>query len=417
VLKLRAERRGNVCVLVALLLPLLIGIAAIAIDGGVLMDDRQRAQSAADAAALAAAGQLFLNWQSSQGLDPKGKAVAAAQALATQNGFPTVAVNICPATYASGPNQGKSIPPGYAEAIITYSQKRYFSAIYGSTQITVRARAVARGQWKASNNGILVLNPTASGALTDVGNGTLKVVGASLIVDSSASDGGTATGGGTVSAPEIDFSGSPGYSGSGTWQGTLKSSQPPTPDPLAYLPEPDPSTMTSYNKVTLSGKKATTIYPGTYNGGINVSGQATLNMDPGIYYMDGGGFSFTGQGSLNAAGVMIVNAPQSSSDLININGNGAINLSPPTSGIYAGISLWQVRSSTNDINVTGNGGSAMSGTFYTAHGTLNVTGNGTNDVLGAQYISYNLKVNGGGNFSVIWDPNLVARTRFIGLVE
>ena len=59
----------------------------------------------------------------------------------------------------------------------------------------------------------------------------------------------------------------------------------------------------------------------------------------------------------------------------------------------------------------------MSGTFYAAHGTLNVTGNSTNDVLGSQYISYDMKVNGGGNFSVNWDPNLVARMRVIGQVE
>jgi hypothetical protein len=415
-MKLGAQRRGNVCVLVAVLLPVLIGITAIAIDGGVLMDDRQRAQSAADASALAAAGQLFYNWPAGQGLDPLGKAAAAAQSLATENGFPSIQLNVSPAVYAGGPNKGQVIPAGYAEAIISYGQKRYFSSLYGTTTVAVQARAVARGLWKAGNNGILVLNPTDSGALTDVGNGSLTVVGASLIVDSSASDGGTATGGGTISAPEIDFSGTPGYSG-GTWHGTINSGQPPTPDPLAYLPEPDPSGMTSYNKENMAGHQTDTIYPGIYRGGISVSGQATLNMQPGIYYMDGGGFSFTGQGSLNAPGVMIVNAPKSSSDIINVNGNGAVNLSPPTTGTYAGISLWQARSSTNNIDVTGNGTSTMSGTFYTAHGTLNVSGNGATDVLGSQYISYNLKVNGGGNFSVNWDANLVGRVRYIGLVE
>ena len=61
--------------------------------------------------------------------------------------------------------------------------------------------------------------------------------------------------------------------------------------------------------------------------------------------------------------------------------------------------------------------SQVTGTFYAQHGTLNVTGNAGQDVLGSQYISYDMKVNGGGAFNVNWDPNLVGRTRIIRLVE
>ena len=103
--------------------------------------------------------------------------------------------------------------------------------------------------------------------------------------------------------------------------------------------------------------------------------------------------------------------------MISINGNGVINISPPTSGIYKGISLWQARSSTNDLSVTGNGGSTYSGTFYAAKGTLNVTGNGTNEVIGSQYISNKLIVNGNGSFSVNWTANTTGQVRLIGLVE
>src|SRR5262249_8268573 len=146
----------------------------------------------------------------------------------------------------------------------------------------------------------------------------------------------------------------------------------------------------------------------------------SLTMAPGIYYMEGGGFSFTGQGSLTAPGVMIVNAPQSNSDIININGTGAINLSPITTGIYTGISLWQVRNlprSDNTMNIAANGVWTMTGTFYNAKGPLSVQGNGANDVLGAQYISDTLSIGGNGGFTVAWDANLVGKQRLIGLVE
>jgi hypothetical protein len=407
------KRRGAVAVLVAVCLTVVVGFAAIAIDGGLLLDDRRQAQSAADTAALAAADDLFANWQTNQGLDPLGTAKAKAIALATANGFPNTQVNI-PAL--SGSFAGR---PGYAEVIVTYNQKRAFSAIWGTGDLPVTGRAVSQGRWVPFKMGILVLNPTAPGALTNTGGGTMTVVGVPTIVDSNSPFAATATGGGTCISSEFDITGVPGISGSGTWQGTIYSGQPPTPDPLKYLPEPDPGTMIlqSKNPTHIAGTNTTTVYPGVYKGGISVTGQGTLVMMPGIYYMDGGGFSFAGQGGMNASGVMIVNAPNSNSDNISINGSGSINFSPPTSGIYKGISLWQVRSATNTIFVNGNGGSSMSGTFYTAHGTLNVSGNGTNDVIGSQYISYNFVMGGNGSFAVNWNTDQTARTRLIGLVE
>jgi autotransporter-associated beta strand protein len=409
-------RRGSVTIMVCACLIGMLSFVALAIDGGLLMDNRQQVQSAADAAALAAAEDLYLNWNYNQGLDPNGTAKAAALASAAANGYssPAPVVNIPP---LSGPFTGL---PGYAEVIITYSQQRYFSRVFGSAPVTIQARAVAEGGWKAPKVGVLVLNPTAPGALTDTGGGTMTVTGtAPLIVDSSDPAAATITGGGTVTATEFDITGSPGVSGSGTWIGTINSPVPPTPDPLAYLPEPDPSTMTvqSTNNFHLSNNETATINPGVYVRGITVTGSASLTMNPGIYYMQGGGFTFSGQGNLTAVGVMIFNEPGSNSDVISIGGSGTITLSPPTSGLYQGISIFQERSSPNTVSVSGNGTSSYTGTFYVAGGTLSVTGNGASNVIGAQYISNNLVVNGGGGFSVNWNPNQVGRTRVLRLVE
>jgi Flp pilus assembly protein TadG len=439
----RELRRGNVVVLMAFCITILVGVAAIAIDGGAIMDDVQKVQGAADASALAAAEQLYRLWPVGNGLDVGGAAKNAALALAASNGYANDGTDsqITPNAWVTGQNgqglgignvtvnHGIFIPPvsgdhatrpGYVEVVIQYNQTRNFSSIYGTDRIQVRARAVAEGGWRAGTAGILLLDPTASAALNVVGGGTMNVVGAPLIVDSNAPDAVTSTGGGYISVSSgqvLDVSGSPGVSGSGTVVGTVMTNQVPTPDPLAYLPDPSTAGMTTYNKVNGAGNKVITVYPGVYNGGISISGQASLVMMPGIYIMNGGGFSFTGSGSLSATGVMIVNNPGSNADRININGSGAINLSPMTTGIYRGISLWQQRSSTNELDITGNGTSQITGTFYAAHGTLNVGGNGGQDVLGSQYISYDMKVNGGGTFNVNWDPNLVGRVRILRLVE
>jgi hypothetical protein len=439
----REKRPGHIVVFMALMITALVGVSAIAIDGGVIQDDVQKLQAAADASALAAAEELFRNWQLGNGLDVGGSAKAAALALAASNGYANDGVDsiITPNDWTTGLNgqgmgignvtvqHGVFIPPisgdhvgkaGYVEVVIQLNQRRNFSSIYGTQRIAARARAVAEGGWKAGTMGILLLDPTGSASLDVVGNGVMSVVGAPLIVDSNAADAGVTTGSGTVSVSsntEMDFSGSPGATGSGSWIGPIATDQTPVPDPLLYLPEPDPTGATTYKKVNAAGNQVVTVDPGAYLGGIKISGQASLIMNPGIYYMVGGGFSFTGQGSLTAIGVMIVNLPQSNSDVININGTGAINMSPMTTGIYQGILLWQQRSSTNTIYVTGNGTSQISGTFYAAHGTLNVSGNGSQDVLGSQYISYDMKVNGNGNFAVNWNPDKVARVRVLRLVE
>src|SRR5205823_13513399 len=166
---------------------------------------------------------------------------------------------------------------GYVEVMIQYNQKRNFSSIYGTQTVPVRARAVAEGGWRAGKAGILLLDPTASGSLNVVGNGTMNVVGAPLIVDSNASDAITTSGGGHVTVSpgrEVDITGKPGYSGSGTITGTVVSGAQPTPDPLAYLPEPSPTGATNYGRINVSGNRAETVWPGLFRNGISLRGQA-----------------------------------------------------------------------------------------------------------------------------------------------
>jgi hypothetical protein len=321
-------------------------------------------------------------------------------------------VNIPP---LSGDHVGDA---GYVEVIVQQFQQRAFSAIWSQTPVTVEARAVARGMWVPVNTGILVLDPTSSGSLSSNG-GSSVTTNAKVIVDSNSPSATVVTGGSVLTAPEFDITGVPGTStsGGGSINGTILDGQVPTPDPLAYLPEPDPSTMTVQSKKTvkLQNQGSLSLLPGVYTGGIQVTG-GSLTLAPGIYYMDGGGFSFSGTGSLNAPGVMIVNAPQSNSDVVSITGTGDINLSPMTTGLYQGISLWQTRTSTNTLTVSGGGSGSVTGTFYAQHGVLKVSGGGGSSV-GSQYISWDVTLSGNGNFSILWSPPAVAPEKLLQLVE
>ena len=60
---------------------------------------------------------------------------------------------------------------------------------------------------------------------------------------------------------------------------------------------------------------------------------------------------------------------------ISLGGNGSYNLSPLSSGTYAGIVIFQPKDNTNTLSVSGNA-SGMTGTIYASAAQLNESGNG-----------------------------------------
>ncbi len=94
-----------------------------------------------------------------------------------------------------------------------------------------------------------------------------------------------------------------------------------------------------------------------------------------------------------------------------------MTLSPPTSGIYQGMCIFQDRTVTQTVAITGNGSMNISGTFYAADALMTLTGQGSLNVIGSQYISRYLTLTGQGNFSVNWNANTAAPNRLLGLIE
>jgi hypothetical protein len=427
------SRRGSVIVLTALLLIGLIGVVALAVDGGLLLDNRRRVQAAADAAAMAAAGQLFYNYAAISTrppalYDPGSHAVTAARAIAKDNGFVNdgktskVDVHIPPKT---GPFTGQR---GYAEVIVTYFQPRYFSSIWNKHALAVSARSVALGRWGGSGTGVLVLDPRQQYALDASGGGAVAVTGgASMIVNSDHNAAARATGGGQLTAPRFRITGN--YIGA--LNGLAETGVAPTPDPLRYLPQPAApphGVMTTKNK----GKnKRYFLTPGRYgnlpnftSGDDVVFAQASANSAGGIYYIDGGGIVSTGANMMldpdTTGGIMIFNAPRSSanSNQISISGNssGIVKLQPLTSGPYAGILFFQDRASTVPLSISGNGDFNLKGTFYAANAQLQITGNG-NATVGSQYISRTLSLSGNGSILIDYSDDYTGRQRDVRLME
>jgi Flp pilus assembly protein TadG len=433
------RRRGSVLVHVVICLGVLMAVTAVALDGGLLLDQRRRLQAAADAAALAAAADLYANYLTNGGVDTKGTAKASALATAAVHGYTSgsatasahstnssagstndsgalVTVNIPPqAVNDTGTSQ-----PGYGEVIIQYNQKRGFSGIFGRGDVPVKARAVARGQWIPDKSAILLTAPRGQSLRTS-GNTSLSVVGGPVVVDSNDSQAVFVAGSSALTSPGLEVTGAPGTFGK--VNGPVKSGMTATPNPFIYLPlyglSALPLQSGSAKKIT--GPAPVVLSPGIYKGGISITGQGDVLMQPGIYYMQAGGFSYTGQGNLTANGVMLLNAPFSPSDAITLNGQGRVTMSPMTTGLYQGFTLFQDPYATIPVTVSGNGKMKITGTIYAAHAPLNLSSNGSTngipDVIGSQLAVYNLTLSGNGSVAVRRDIVPTARARVIGLVE
>ena len=432
-MKRRSIRRGIVAPFVAICLVALLGVTALAIDGGLLLAERQQVQATADAAALAAGIDLYNNWSLNLGKDPSGTAANSAQKTAADNGFQngtnnvTVAVHIPP---ASGTFSGQY---GYAEVVVTMQQERLFSAILGSGNLSVQARTVARGAKVTPGIGLLVLNSSANNALHLSATGSVNVTG-SVVVDSNSSSGMALSAGGSITATGgVDVTGSNyATSNTGTINGnsspslgnpqTIYVNQAATTDPLATFAKnnvPNKTTMPWYSPPNINSfppaanaaytvdtvNKIVTFNPGYYGNGLTINDNTpghTYILGSGDYYFDQN-VTFNGYGTLQSGsgGTMIYN---NNGAWTNSSQNFTITLTPMSSGTYSNPALayWQNVNNSSNFNFS-NGGNLNinSGILYVPGALMQLSAQaGTTAQLGSQVIVNTLQLSGSGSFNV-----------------
>ncbi|MGH7140312.1 MAG: MBG domain-containing protein, partial [Pirellulales bacterium] len=265
-----------------------------------------------------------------------------------------------------------------------------FAFVNGTLTVTPSAASAA----------LVVLDPTHKGSVTVSGNAKVQVTGNAEVL-SKSQQAVVASGNASLSAAEIDIEGSPGTSLTGNAKiqgkvvaGLTPAQDPSLSDPFAALPTPGEPTAT-FAAAKFAGNTKSTLNPGTYTGGISVSGNAAVTLLPGLYYLKGGGLTVSGGGSLTGNGVAIYNAPQSGT--ISVTGNGTITLTPPAAGTYQGIGIFQDRSSNAPITISGNGSLGVTGSIYAAAATLNISGNAQTQVYGkGSLVVYDLIDSGNG---------------------
>jgi len=382
----RRGEGGQILVLFAGAIVLILAVAALVFDVGQNLLDRRTEQNVSDAAALAGAqyAQGAASFHGFCAAAPGGnQAVQAACQIAAESGYVDgtngrhVRVDLPPIF----PSPFAGIP-SHIQVTISSARPSFFAGVLGMANQNVGAMGVAKtGGDVPLPYSLLALDPHGCGTNKINGApGTIVSTNGTVHVDSDCpTDAVLLAGNGVLSAPQCDVVGAIQTSGGATNScasapaGVLVSGDPLRnlpPPPKPALPSPvqpldalgnpcvsgvgtcgtipngcpgsaSPATEAAPQLCAFSSNgqknKAFRIFPGLYPGGLETT-RGIVYMSPGIYWIGGGGVSIKSTGG--ADGRLISKA---SGDNLGINPTGGVLIyntwNPTTLTGYAPITL------------------------------------------------------------------------------
>ena len=219
---LRAQR-GQVIVLVALSVTVLLGFLGLATDVGVLWATKRKAQTAADAAAVAGVNATLTTQSSSYS--------TAATDVAALNGFTNGQNNVVVTPSQPTPS---GYPAGtYVQVNITQPVKTYFLGVIGYKTINISVSAIAGNT--SGPNTVIALNGSGPGVTVD---GPAVNVSCGVMSNSSSSSSLTVKNGGSITAHTIGVVGGT----SGTVPSNVKKTGcAPVQNPFTSWTQPTPT--------------------------------------------------------------------------------------------------------------------------------------------------------------------------------
>jgi len=404
----KAER-GQALVLATMSILVLIGMLSLVIDLGLASYKVQQGQTAADAAAMSAAVNALNNGHT---CGQNGVQCGTVYHCANPNVTPPTTNLQVGCLYAEANgfrntgnqsvwlNADSSVPPGATNNKVVYwVQATVSESIPGLFYIaqnrglgtaalmllsirTSSSSAVSTAAVTITPAGscIYAMDPSASAALSVGGSATVNS-SCGIFVNSSSASALKLNGSAIVHSTIIQVHGNYSANSNATYSPTPTTGAAALTDPLANLPTPSFANSCDYINWNWPSSTNVTLNPGTYCGGITISGSGTITFNPGIYIINGGGFNWSGSATLNGARVMFFITGQYgyTAAALNASGNGSINLSAPDSGPYEGLLFYQDRNlsyaTANTFN--GNANSNTTGAFYFPTTSLTYSGSST----------------------------------------
>jgi hypothetical protein len=357
------KEKGQVLVLIILAIVGIMGFAALAVDIGRLYAERRRAQSAADAAAMAWAYDF-----SQTDVDNPGVAVTSL----TRNGFPDQSVVELYHPPTSGPYTGDM---EYFQVIIGGEVAKVFGQFIFLGPMNLRVEAVTHtigAQGISPGNALVAMGEYVCPGIVFNGGTNTTIRNGSIFSNSNGNGPGACYSGITSGAPStIDVINGEINIAAG-WDNNGGGMVNPAPNsPVGHTNFPDvpvpvcPHEDSDGNVVTpgVVDNSTHTIYPGVFDSPLHVS-SGNWTMAPGMYCFEAD-FHFSG-GGLTGTDVMFVMYNGS----IKLNGTGEAHLDRPnyiedaTGRNFGGMLIYMPYENTGGIDIAGASGTTYSGTIY-----------------------------------------------------
>ena len=415
--RLVRDRRGNTLVIVAATLPLLVGSAGLATDTIQWALWKRQLQRAADSAAIAGVYDRIQTGSTSTVSTAVDRDLAINQhtGMSLASSYPQI----------SFPGDSGTMTT-QVKVVLAVQRKLSFSGMFMSNPPLIKTEATAASVPGSDDYCVISLENTNAMGIQGSGSGTVEM-DCGLITNSTSSNSAAAQGSSIIKATVIASAG--GIAHSNNWQvDKYDPFVPQIEDPYKDV-TPNPSDMKCAVSTSVSKKGEVTTTPLALtedtdlstavdaNGdpancfeSLSVGSGKTLTLPSGTYYINGGGANI--QGTLNATNgttIVLTNKSTSTSATIgtfDMNAQGSLNITAPTSGEYKGIAIYQ------DRRATDSGGSANN---MPASAPNKINGGSSGGVTGVLYFpSQQVTFNGGSGTTAKCTQFVTRRIQFSG---
>ncbi len=371
------RERGQILVLVALAMVVLIAMVGLVIDGGMAWEKRREAQNAADMAALAGTRVVAQSVggaaRTNQDVYNAISAIATANNGATVPGLGTATGALyvdskgAPISGSYVTNAASAIPATARGVKVPTSRSwtPFFLGLVGISNWSASADATARTTVGASPVCVFcVIGTSPTFKMQDAA--TSLVVNGGAIGSNSGLNcqaNSTLTSAGVGLGMGIFGTYSPGNCAVTPARTALSSA---IPDPLAFLADPT-ATGTNFGPATDKGPNTTTnLSPGIYSS-LSIQANATVHLNPGTYYFTG---DVQVESSSLLTGTDVTLVFMNNASFKPKSGTANVQLSAPLptnlSATYPGLLMYFDRRGTHTIQTQASSTSTLQGTIYGA---------------------------------------------------
>ena len=335
-------KEGTSAILLALVLPTLAGIAGFAADYSAASNGQQRLQAVVDSTALAIAREMTVTPVDNTRVQALAEQYVAANIPANTPYKILIAASLAEANLAV-----KVI--GQQQVATPFGLLERFSGLS-----IISASALARVTASSAPQKVCMvsLGEAIDGGIFLHNGSFITAPGCLLHSNSTKPEAIIINAGSTLKAGLVCARGGV-KNMAGVVDSALVSDCPAMIDPLATKPEPVVSNGCDFNKVVID-KGITTIKPGTYCSGLEITGTAKVTMEPGIYHFNNGHFYIKATSEVRGNGVtLLFNGKKS---FFRFEESGLVEISAPVSGPTAGMLIWELKgfvpSGTTQTNTT-----------------------------------------------------------------